>query len=307
MKLSIVIVNYNTASLLKNCLSSIYKNPPKMEYEIIVVDNNSLDNSNEMLREKFKQVRVINNKINAGFARASNQGAAQSSGEYILFLNSDTLVCPQSLSKMVEFMDGHEKAGVMGPLLISPEEKIIQTSWGWHPSFCGEMLQKYFTDENVQQSKMVNALVANCLQKKVRAVAYIVGASLLVRKKAFTESGGFDQNLVFYFEDPDLCYRLRQAGWQIIFNPEIRIMHLLGQSAQDSWQKKKLIYRQSQLYFYRKHASFLERACLISYLYLKYAVIWLLASGSKSPEKELKKRFCLDVFALIQGRLRVEL
>lgn len=306
MELSIVIVNYNTAPLLFNCLCSIYENFPKPEWEIIVVDNNSLDHSVEMLREKFKQVQIINNKVNAGFAAANNQGAAQSSGEYVLFLNSDTLVCPQSLPKMIEFMAGHEKVGAMGPLLIGPAGKIIQMSWGWHPSFFGEMLQKYFTPENVQQSKLVNTLV-KLLQKKVRPVAHVAGAGLLVRQKAFAAAGGFDQNLALYFEEPDLCYRLSQAGWKIVFNPEIKIVHLLGQTAQNIWQKKKLIYRQSQLYFYRKHASFWERACLVNYLYLKYALIWLLASGAKSPEAELKTRFCADVFALLQGKLKVEL
>ncbi|MEW6188858.1 MAG: glycosyltransferase family 2 protein, partial [Actinomycetota bacterium] len=172
--LSIVIVNWNTRDLLRNCLQSIYQNPPKDDFEVFVVDNASTDGSPEMVEKELPQVKLIKNKENLGFSKANNLGIKSSGGDYILLLNSDTQVLRDSLPKMVEYMDTHPKVGILGPQLIKQDEEIIQMPWGWFPSIFGEMLQKFFTPHRVQKSKISHVLTV-WLQRRERKVPIVAG------------------------------------------------------------------------------------------------------------------------------------
>lgn len=305
MQLSIIIVNWNTKDLLKDCLGSIYQNPLQGEFEVFVVDNASFDRSPEMVEKEFSQVKLIRNKKNLGFAKANNQGIKSSYGDYILLLNSDTLIPPHSLGKMIDCMNNHPRVGILGPELVDEKGEIIQMSWGWSLSICREILQKFFTPRRVQKNQISHALTLR-LQQKERKVPIVAGASMLIRRKMLDEIGLLDENLVLYLEEPDICLRAWNAGWQVVFNPKIKIIHLLGRSTPDPWGKTALIYRQSHLYFYKKNRSKIQLLLLKIYLYLKFYIIYLTNRGRNAASRE-RADFCRKVFSLLKEEITFKL
>lgn len=251
--LSIVIVNWNTKEALKGCLESIYASGLDF-FEIIVADNASEDGSISMLEEEFPQARLIKNARNVGFARASNQGMFLSQGDYILLLNSDTQIEVQALRRMIEFMEEHPQAGAMGPRLVLPDGRPQPYSFGCDPTL-GYLWRRGL---NLLLRK---GYLHNWGTEETGEVDWVSGASLMLRRGALEETGLLDENFFLYFEDNDLCLRLRQKGWRIYFNPRMSVLHWGGRSlAQNEAAQKEYFY--SLLYFYNKHYGRLRTAIL---------------------------------------------
>ena len=210
--LSIIIVNANNQRLLKECLQSIDKNTHKISFEIIISDNASTDGSQEMVKDDFPQVKLIENKENLGFAKANNQALKIYQGRYALLLNNDTLVKDSALDKMVEFMDQNQETGACGPKLLNTDGSTQHQ---------GGLLAKRFWKA-----------------KDPRPVDFIIGAALLVRKEVIDKVGMMDENLFFYNEDLDWCLRIRKAGWKIFFLPQAEIIHYGGQSSKKTFNAR---------------------------------------------------------------------
>ena len=203
MDLSIVIVNWNTAELLIQCLESIYKSGSQYSLEVIVVDNSSTDESVSLVDRDFPCVILIRNDQNLGFARANNQGLAVGSGRYFMLLNSDTIVLPGAIDILIEAADSNPKLGVIGPKLLNMDGSL-QESWASFPSFFSELTGKNFrTRQPVPENP--NAY----------EVDYIKGACMLVRSTTIAEVGKLDEDFFFYSEEIDWCYRIRQKNWKI--------------------------------------------------------------------------------------------
>lgn len=268
MKLTIIIVNYNTGDLLKECVDSIIANPPGHPYEIIVIDNDSSDGSMEIING-FRNVTKIFNRENLGFSRANNTGIRMAAGEYVLLLNSDTLVVRDSLDRMIEYMDVHPETGILGPKLTGKNGEIVQVSWDFQPTIFWEIVRRILSPENIRRFP-VSGFIAGMLQKKTMRVPVITAASMLVRKAVFDKAGMLDENMFLYFEEPDFCRRVKAGGWEIVFFPGARIIHLLGKSMGRVGVSTQVHYRRSQLYYYQKHCSRLEQLILRQYLLLKY-------------------------------------
>jgi GT2 family glycosyltransferase len=231
--LAIIIVSYNTRQLLDNCLTSIYKAlHPQGGLEVVVVDNNSKDGSLEMVKKKFPQVQLIENTSNLGFSKANNIGAKATSSKYLLFLNSDTVLKKFSLVKPLKYLKNHTKVGALTIKLILGSGEIdydnrrgFPTPWN---TFCRLFgLSKIFT----------NSLVFNSYHlgfrpiKKPTQVPVIAGSFFMISSKVFKEIAGWDEDFFFYGEDIDICYRLQQAGYQIIYYPRTSAIHLKGASS----------------------------------------------------------------------------
>lgn len=242
--LSIIIVNWNTHDALRNCLESIHA-PTGVCLETIVVDNASEDGSAKMVERRFPQIRLIENATNVGFAKASNQGMLLSRGDCVLLLNSDTQIRGQALSRMIEFMDGHPEAGAMGPRLVFPDGRPQPYSFGGDPTLSyllrrglNLLLRKgYLHDWGIEET---------------REMDWVSGASLMLRRRALEETGLLDENFFLYFEDNDLCLRLRQKGWKVYFNPTVEVLHLGGESLVRN-EPARAQYYHSLVHFYRKH------------------------------------------------------
>jgi N-acetylglucosaminyl-diphospho-decaprenol L-rhamnosyltransferase len=244
-RLSVITVNWNTSKLLRECLDSLLAGEMLLPTELLVVDNGSKDDSIEMLHRHFPDVQRIENSTNLGFARANNQALARARGSYILLLNSDTVVQPEALARLVSFMELHPDAGACGPRLLQASGRAQAFAFGSDPTpgylmrrALGRLIsRRALHDWNTTQTQ---------------AVDWVAGTCLIVRRAAVAQVGPLDDKFYMYFEDVDWCRRMRQQGWNIYYHPEVSIMHLGGRSLIQNPQAGKLYY-DSLTYFYSKH------------------------------------------------------
>ncbi len=274
-ELSIIIPTYKTKDLTLACIQYLQDNPILRPYEIVVIDNASMDGTVEAIHESFPSVQIWQNQGNYGFSRACNKGASLAKGKWFCFLNSDTLANGQALNTLLCWLETNPSTGIVGPLLLSETQEIIQMSWGWNPIHFWELLQQYFAPYAIQKSRLKTHWV-RALHARQRDVEIICGACLVIRREAFEAIHGFDENFELYFEDSDLCIRCREAGWNVHFLPEARIVHHLGKSSvRRNWGLVPLIYRQSQIYYYRKHTHLVWVYLLKAYQWIKWSYILL--------------------------------
>lgn len=253
MKLTVIIINYNTRELLHTCLQSIFRQTQNIDFEIVVVDNNSADGSREMLLQDFPQVATIFNDENRGFAAANNQGIRQAKGEYILLLNSDTEVLEGAINKSAAFMDAHHEAGIVGCKLLNSDGSL-QPSCESFPELRDYFFESFYFDRIFPKSKIVGRFHLTWFDySRTQQVDQVMGAFLMIRKKTIDQIGLMDENFFFYAEEADWCYRAKQAGWQTCFFPGAEAIHHGGGSA-DSISAKMLVQlHESRFRFYRKY------------------------------------------------------
>ena len=282
LDLSIVIVNYNAKNYLRNCLLSILSIPRNFTYEIIVVDNKSLDGGVEMIKDEFSDIRLIENQSNKGFSAANNQGARVSRGKNILLLNNDTIIPSGSLETMISIMDKNPGVGLLGCRLKNGDG-TLQQSFGKSINFFYDFFRKYITN---LYWKRKNHLIGKYLiwrHDKSKEVAWVKGACMLVRRQALFDVDLMDENFFVFFEEVDLSLRIRQLGWKILYTPSAEIIHFGGVSTSTLQFRSLIEYRKSQLYFYKKHYGKTGETLIRLYFYAKIFKTSLLY--------EIKKRF----------------
>lgn len=256
MQLSIIIVNWNTRDFLVECLFSISQAIPAAtaRIEVFVVDNGSTDGSQSLVKEQFPWVKLIANSENIGFARANNQALRQASGEYLLLLNSDTVVHAGALDNLIIAIETQPKAGAAGPKVLNPDG-TLQACYGSLPSVFSEIIGPYAFDALTKPWGRIGAYWQHqaVSDNEVRVVERVSFACTLIRREALTKVGLLDERFVFYSEDYDWFHRLRRAGWQAIYCPQAVITHHWGGSSKmrSEWAERQL-YRSKRLY-YRKH------------------------------------------------------
>lgn len=249
MDLSIIIVSWNTHDLLAQCIESIYAYPPDCEFEVWVVDNASTDGSATMVRERFPQVRLIENRENVGFARANNQAIRESAGKYILLLNSDTIVQLGALQNMVAFMEGHSEAGIVGAYLLNLDG-TPQPCFGNFPTILSETVFAWGLDSRLPFSLWSRSWSPF---EKYRETDWVQGAALMIRRDVVSQAGGMDESYFMYSEEIDLAYRAKQTGWRIYVLRTAPVIHLGQQStAQIPVRMKVELFRSKGRYF-KKH------------------------------------------------------
>lgn len=230
MDLSVVVVNWNAKDYLEKCLASIFKNSPSFDFEVMVVDNASTDGSQDLVKTKFPQTKLILNKRNLGYSGAANRALGETNSPYLFLLNSDTEVLPGSLELMVEFGKNHPQAGAIGPMLVNADG-TLQYSCRKFPSFkigfFHALLSPFLPDNPYSRSYRLTDFD----HRRRQEVDWISGASLFLKRKALEEVGFFDEGYFMYGEDLDLCFRLKQAGWKTYYYPEPKIKHYVGKSS----------------------------------------------------------------------------
>ncbi len=247
MKLTAIVVSWNTVQLLRACLHALPAAAEGVEHEILVVDNGSTDGSPAMVRQEFPAVRLIDNTENVGFARANNQAIRASASEYVLLLNSDTIAGPGALAGLVSFMDGQPRAGAAGPRLLRPDGSPQPYAFGGDPR-PGYLLAR------AANRLLFHRYLHDWATEAVQEVDWVSGACMILRRAAIEQVGLLDEKMFMYFEDNEWCLRLRCAGWQVYYNPLVSIIHLGGQSARRNPAAQRA-YRDSLRYFYGKHYS----------------------------------------------------
>lgn len=250
-RLSIIIVSYNARPELEKCLESLVQLPPKVEHEIVVVDNASTDGNADLVRQKWPKIRLIETGSNLGFSRATNIGIRDTSSEFILLLNGDTVVNDGAIDNLVNKLDTRLDVAVIGPKLVDGEEKT-ELSFGPMISPLGDVWQKLLVRGNDYQIEPIRSYVKKLTQKE-HEVDWVSGACLLVRRHDAEAVGLLDERYFMYAEDVDFCAAIRANGKKILFTPTTKIVHLRGRSALTKSQLTKTNYHRSKLAFYKKH------------------------------------------------------
>lgn len=251
MKLSIVIVSWNTKDLLEACLNTVYAYPLDQPFEVWVVDNKSKDDTVAMVRERFPQVELIASEENLGFAGGNNRAIPHCRGEYVLLLNPDTEVKPDALNALVAFMDAHPEAGAAGSRLLNGDG-TLQTSCHPVPTLSREFWRMFYLDALVPYGSYD---MSKWEVDQPREVDVLMGASLLLRKSVLEAVGLLDEGYFMYSEEVDLCFRLQKAGWRLYWVPQSQVVHYWGQSAKQVLAEMFLQLYRGKLLFFRKHYS----------------------------------------------------
>jgi O-antigen biosynthesis protein len=268
MKLSVIIVNYNVKYFLEVCLHSVLKAAEGIDAEVIVVDNNSADNSCAMVREHFPTVMLIENKENGGFSKANNQGVAIAKGQYILFLNPDTVMPEDFFTKTLAYMDAHPEAGAIGPRLIDGKGVFAPDAKKSFPSLSVAIFKTTGINKIFSKSAFFNKYYAvHVGEREVAPVDVLSGCCMMVRRKAMDDAGGpFDEDYFMYCEDVDLSYRIEKAGYKNIYFPEVNLIHYKGESTRKMTLSYVRIFNEALVTFVKKHYTKKQASTFILFI-----------------------------------------
>ena len=294
MDVSIIIVNYNTYDLTSNAIKSVFHSKTTFKFEVILIDNNSSDYSIERLKDEFKNnVKFIENTANLGFAKANNQGIRLAKGRYILLLNSDTTVEPDTLETMVHFMDNHPNVGAAGCKVLLPDGSLDKACRRGFPTPLTTFYYVSGLSKLFPKSRHFNSYHMEYLDEDEEyPVDCLVGAFLMVRREVIEQVGLLDERFFMYFEDTDWCYRIQQAGWINYYYPRTQITHYKrGSSRGRPFRITYEFHRAMKLFYdkhYRHHYSFLVTLFMYTGIALKFALtvsrdlLWKMANRKSS-------------------------
>lgn len=261
--LSVIIVAWNTCGLLRGCLQALWAGCG-IPGEVVVIDNASVDGSAGMVQQEFPEARLIANAQNVGYAHANNQGIVASRGRYIVLLNSDTLPQEDTFAELIAFMESHPQAAIVGPRLLRPDGAAQPYAFGSDPT------PGYLLGRGLSRL-LFRRYLHDWASDAIQEVHWVSGACLMARREAVERVGMLDERFFMYFEDNDWCLRMRQAGWQVYYNPRAEIVHLGGRSLARNPQAHS-VYYDSLSHFYAEHYGALAqmglKACLLPYRWL---------------------------------------
>jgi hypothetical protein len=304
-QLSIIIVSWNVRELLAACLAALPRGP-----QVIVVDNASSDGSADMVAERFPDVALLANKTNRGFTGGNNDGLKLAAGQLILFLNPDTLVAPDALPRMVDYLAAHPAVGVAGPQLRYGDGSLQSsrrrfptltmalmesTPLAWHwPARLNPWARRYHLDDRPAD--------------QTQEVDWLVGAALMTRREVIDGAGAFDEGYFMYSEELDWQRRVKQTGWSIVYLPEAVITHYEGKSSDQVVAARHIRFNRSKVRYFEKHhgsaaADFLRLALLAM-----FALEWAIEAakyvlGSQRPLRRARMQAYGE---LLRTRLRAE-
>jgi GT2 family glycosyltransferase/lipopolysaccharide/colanic/teichoic acid biosynthesis glycosyltransferase len=254
MDLSIVIVNYNVKHFLEQCLMAIERARRDLKIEIFIVDNASVDGSPAMIKKKFPQVKLIENHRNLGFSKANNQALRLCQGRYILLLNPDTLIQEDTLVELIRFLESRPKAGAVGCMLINPDgsfqagsRRSLPTPWVAFTRIVG--LSRIFPHSPIFGRYNLTYIKPD----RETEIDVLSGSLMMLRREAIAGVNYFDEDYFMYGEDIDLCYRIKQAGWQIFYTPRTKAIHYKGESSKRSEFSYLANFYSAMLIFINKH------------------------------------------------------
>lgn len=253
---SVCIVTYRARDLLRDCLCSLRENT-RLNYEVIVVDNGSQDGVAEMLRQEFPQVLLIENDRNEGYTRPMNQALRLGRGRYLLQLNPDTLILPEAIDRMAAFMDKHPEVGICGPKVLNRDLTLQKPCRRGEPRPWAVITYFLGLSSLFPRSRLFGQYLMNYMDEDVtHPVAGVSGSCMLARRSMVEQIGFLDETLFAYQEDADFCFRARQAGWQVIYYPEAKIIHYgsLGGSRVQPY-RSIVEWHRSYFLYYRKHLA----------------------------------------------------
>lgn len=295
---SIIIVNWNTLGLLRDCLASVYAETKGVDSEVIVVDNASTDGSQAMVKAEFPRVALIENASNMGFAAANNQGMKVARGRYVLLLNSDTVVLDGAIQKMVAFADSHPDVGVAGCRVENPDGSLQPTCFMF-PSLLNLVLMTTYLYKVFPKSPFFGRAHMTWWDRAdAREVEVVTGCFMLVRREVIEKVGGFDEAYFFTGEEADWCRRIGRAGWKLMFTPSARIIHLDGATSKSLGWRTDALQTRGTIQLFRSHygrAQALLAEWLLWVFNFTHMVGWWIARSGKSPRASQRYRHFREI------------
>lgn len=253
--LSIIIVTWNGKRYALECLQSLFAQPLGMAAEIIVIDNASSDGTPEAIRAQFPKVNLIENEKNLGFAKANNIGLAASRGRYVCLINSDVVIPPRCLEKMLAYLQANPNIGVLGPKMLSPDGRIgfsvMRLPTVWNTLCCALGLHAIFPASALFGGFMMGGYSYDSIDY----VEVLTGWFWMIPRAALEEVGKLDEQFFMYGEDIDWCYRFRKAGWRVVFYPGAEALHYGAASSANAPTRFYIEMRRANLQYFRKHAG----------------------------------------------------
>lgn len=269
LDVSVVVVSYNTAALLRQCLRSILADPGPSR-EVLVVDNASTDGSPQMVADEFPDVRLITNAGNVGFSRANNQALERSSGRYACLLNSDAELRPGCLAAMVAYLDAHPRVGVLGPRLVYADG-TPQPSRRRFPTLAtafveSTILQRWWPGADVLR----RYYLSDVPDDRPQEVDWVTGACLMVRREAMAQVGLLDERFFMYSEELDWCRRIKAAGWRVAYTPDAVVVHHESRSAEQNLARRSILFHDSKCRYFAKYHGPLWGGILRLFIFLTF-------------------------------------
>ncbi|MEO6694811.1 MAG: glycosyltransferase family 2 protein [Ignavibacteria bacterium] len=273
--ISIIIINYKQKHFISQCVASIYKHFNSYPFEVIII-NNSVEENLYSLETSYPDLSVFENH-NKGFSQANNLGVSYSKGDFIFFLNADTIVRSDFLKDFIDRFK-NKTFGAVG-LKLRNEDETFQLSFWKENTFINEITNKKSEKEFKEKNKIFIKKIENEFNNIAEA-DWVSGAAMIMRKQVFLDIGGFDENFFLYYEDADICKRLQLKNLKIYFYPFCSLIHFKGENVNKDFRDKASFYsKQSQLLYYKKHNKFADNLLLKSYLLGKFSIISMLTSG----------------------------
>lgn len=278
-ELSIIIVSWNVRQMLEHCLSSIKKNLT-LNYEVIIVDNNSSDQTKEMVQSKFPEFLLIANSRNIGFAAANNQALAQARGKWLLILNPDTVLFKETAENCLLYLKRNPEVGVLGCKILNPDLSL-QPSCRNLPDLSSQLLillKVHHFKPGLKPLKKY--FMADFKYQETREVEQVMGAFLMTKREVIEKAGFFDPNFFVWFEEVDFCKRVKKLGYKVIFFPEAKIIHHQGESfKQVMTLKAQRNFNRSLAYYFKKNHSYFSYLIILIFFPLSYFLAFLVFLG----------------------------
>jgi GT2 family glycosyltransferase len=275
--------------MLYDCIKSIYDSKISFDYEIIVVDNASADDSVVKTKEAFPSVKYIENTGNLGFAKANNQGINLSKAKYVLIQNPDTIVIDSAIDNLVEYAEKNKDVGILGAKLLNSDGSL-QYSIKRFPSVISQFFEALFLHKMISKlsAYLGEVIYDNNAYTRTKNVDWITGAIMLVREEAIESVGSFDESFFLYAEEVDWCYRMKKAGWQVIYYPKASFIHHMGKT-----KASELLYTQhirARRQFGRKHfckgKALLFDLASLTFLVVRAALYFIISTIKHTEDSE---------------------
>jgi len=292
MKLSIVIICWNDLNVIQNCLHSIYTRTHSTEFEVIISDNGSTDGSVEFIRQNFPQAVVVENRENLGFSKGNNAGIRVSHGEYVLILNPDTIIHEGALDRWIEFADRHPAAGAFGCRVLNPDGSYQFPAQPFPTIWRQWIAALYLRPLGYISNIFISDMYPGWKGDSERMIDWQCGCCVMFRGNLLKRIGGFDEQFFYQSEEVDLCHRVWQAGFPILYTPDASITHLGGQSVNRFPIKFALErYRNRYRYFYKYFGrEGVRRFRRVSLAWLRVRQFGYGIIGLARPTEELRSR-----------------
>ncbi|MBL8161660.1 MAG: glycosyltransferase family 2 protein [Anaerolineae bacterium] len=301
--LSIIIVSWNVSALLKACLHSIGVHD---SIEIIVVDSGSSDDTVEMMRSTFPNVKLLAQGDNLGFTRCNNIGLAASSGRYVLLLNPDTEVIGDALEQMIAYLDAHPEVGIVGPHTLNSDGSHQSTRRRF-PTLAVGLFESTWLQAFAPTALLDRYYVREQADDATCEVDWVQGSALMARREVYEQIGGLDEGYVMYSEEMDWCKRAKLAGWRVAYLGSARIIHHGGKSSEQANARKHIWFQESKLRYFRKYHGSQAAQSLRLCLLLQY--VWQLgiegAKGLVGHKRELRRERVQMYWQVVRSGLKV--